>query len=204
MVLNDGTKQYQHHSDGLNQESGGCLKDFRNRPYPVKLRIIYLRGTLEVSMERMNCTHTHMQTHTPYLTHILSFTHTHTRHPTSHTHTHTQLWVHEGISLTEDDYELCTKLENIPGLAWIPREGYFGVTAATGGLSDDHDVLSFITHSLTPLEERSQEVSGLLILTNAHGLLLLTNAHGLLIDAILSRNGTWGQRHCILSGQLVY
>lgn len=62
------------------------------------------------------------------------------------------------MSISEDDYELCAKLENIPELGWIPSSGYFGVTAATGGLSDDHDALSFITHSLVPLEDRKEEV----------------------------------------------
>lgn len=66
--------------------------------------------------------------------------------------------MHEGVSLSEDEYELCAKLENIPELKWIPSTGYFGVTAATGGLSDDHDVMSFITHTLVPLEDRKDEV----------------------------------------------
>ncbi|XP_064388414.1 protein ERGIC-53-like [Halichondria panicea] len=114
VVLNDGTRQYQHHTDGKNTESGGCVKDFRNRPYPVKMKVVYLRGTLEV-------------------------------------------WIHEGVSLTEDDYELCTKLEHLPELSWLPKQGYLGVSAATGGLSDDHDVLSFVTHSITPLETKAQE-----------------------------------------------
>ncbi len=42
----------------------------------------------------------------------------------------------------------------------IPAEGYFGVTAATGGLSDDHDVISFITHSLLPHEQRAEDQVG--------------------------------------------
>ena len=66
--------------------------------------------------------------------------------------------MHEGVSISEDDYELCAKLEKIPELSWIPSSGYFGVTAATGGLSDDHDALSFITQTLVPLEERKEEV----------------------------------------------
>ena len=48
VVLNDGTQVYEHHSDGQRQEKANCLKEFRNRPYPVKLRIIYLRRVLEV------------------------------------------------------------------------------------------------------------------------------------------------------------
>jgi len=39
----------------------------------------------------------------------------------------------------------------------IPDEGYFGISAATGGLSDDHDVMSFIVHSLHPLDEEEVE-----------------------------------------------
>ena len=66
-----------------------------------------------------------------------------------------QVWVHEGMSSVADDYELCLRTEVTQQ---IPREGYFGVTAATGGLSDDHDVLSFVVHRLTPMEERAQEM----------------------------------------------
>ncbi len=83
--------------------------------------------------------------------------------PHTHTHTQTQVWIHEGVSLAEDDYELCTKLENLPELAWLPKQGYWGITAATGGLSDDHDVLSFTTHSIIPLETRSQEVQKIIV-----------------------------------------
>lgn len=79
-----------------------------------------------------------------------------------------QVWVHEGVSLSEDDYELCAKLEKIPELSWMPSSGYFGVTAATGGLSDDHDVLSFIAHTLEPLEERKEEVNNLKKMYNVH------------------------------------
>lgn len=78
----------------------------------MKLRIIYLRGALEI-------------------------------------------WFHDGVSLVEDDYELCLRVEDAQN---IPREGYFGVSAATGGLSDDHDVLSFVTHTLTTLEAQQAEL----------------------------------------------
>jgi len=46
----------------------------------------------------------------------------------------------------EEDYELCMRAENVN----LPKEGYFGISAATGGLADDHDVVKFLTHSLTP------------------------------------------------------
>lgn len=116
MVLNDGTKSYEHYSDGKSQESSSCLRDFRNKPYPVKIRMSYVRKVLEV-------------------------------------------WVHDGTSLSADDYELCLKLEGVPDLAVIPKDFYLGVTAATGGLSDDHDVTSFLTTSVIPLEEKVANVS---------------------------------------------
>ena len=56
---------------------------------------------------------------------------------------------------TGDDYQLCIRTESVVN---IPLEGHFGITAATGGLSDDHDVLSFLTYSLVPMEEYTQEV----------------------------------------------
>lgn len=111
-VTNDGLQRFDHSSDGTGQEIGSCMKDFRNKPNPVKMRIIYLRGTFEV-------------------------------------------WVHEGMSSVVDDYQLCLRVESPSNLL---QEGYFGITAATGGLSDDHDVMSFLTHRLVPLEERAQEV----------------------------------------------
>ena len=66
-----------------------------------------------------------------------------------------QLWVHEGVSSAVEDYQLCLRTEAISN---IPLEGYFGISAATGGLSDDHDVLSFLVHRLVPMEEQAQKV----------------------------------------------
>ena len=66
-----------------------------------------------------------------------------------------QVWVHEGMSSVVDDYQLCLRVESPSNLL---QEGYFGITAATGGRSDDHDVMLFLTHRLVPLEERAQEV----------------------------------------------
>ncbi|CAM1292150.1 LMAN1 (predicted), partial [Pycnogonum litorale] len=45
----------------------------------------------------------------------------------------------------EDNYELCFRVENIH----LPNQGHFGLSAATGGLADDHDVLKFLTYSLS-------------------------------------------------------
>ena len=35
----------------------------------------------------------------------------------------------------------------------LPQNGYFGISAATGGLADDHDVLKFSVTSLRSLDE---------------------------------------------------
>ena len=65
-------------------------------------------------------------------------------------HHYPQVWVHEGLSQRDSDFDLCGMVSTTPN---IPDEGYFGISAATGGLSDDHDVMSFIVHSLHPLDE---------------------------------------------------
>ncbi|XP_034178140.1 lectin, mannose binding protein ergic53 [Osmia lignaria lignaria] len=51
---------------------------------------------------------------------------------------------HNGMTNNEQDYEMCFRVEN----AILPEGGYFGVSAATGGLADDHDVSHLLTHSL--------------------------------------------------------
>ena len=50
-----------------------------------------------------------------------------------------------GMSNNENDFELCLRAENV----FLPSRGYFGASAATGGLADDHDVQKFMTWSLT-------------------------------------------------------
>lgn len=44
---------------------------------------------------------------------------------------------------------MCLRAENVH----LPKNGYFGLSAATGGLADDHDVLHFLTSSLYPPEQ---------------------------------------------------
>lgn len=46
----------------------------------------------------------------------------------------------------DQDFEVCFRLENVI----LPKSGYFGLSAATGGLADDHDVFHFLTTSLHP------------------------------------------------------
>lgn len=43
-----------------------------------------------------------------------------------------------------EEYEMCLRAEGVI----LPKNGYFGVSAATGGLADDHDVFHFLTTSL--------------------------------------------------------
>ncbi|NWQ71508.1 LMAN1 protein, partial [Neopipo cinnamomea] len=89
VVGNDGKLLYDHQNDGSAQALASCLRDFRNKPYPVL--------------------------------------------------------VNNGFTPDRDDYELCAKVEDLE----LPAQGYFGISAATGGLADDHDVLSFLTFRLT-------------------------------------------------------
>ncbi|XP_008560355.1 protein ERGIC-53 [Microplitis demolitor] len=56
------------------------------------------------------------------------------------------LMFHNGMTSSPDEFELCFRVENI----FLPKNGYFGVSAATGGLADDHDVMHFLTTSLSP------------------------------------------------------
>lgn len=83
-------------SDGTTQLLSGCLRDFRNKPFPTRARIEYYKNTLTVLFNN-------------------------------------------GMTQNPDEYELCMRSENVV----LPPAGYFGVSAATGGLADDHDVYHF-------------------------------------------------------------
>lgn len=43
-----------------------------------------------------------------------------------------------------EDYEMCLRSEGVV----LPKNAYFGLSAATGGLADDHDVYHFLASSL--------------------------------------------------------
>ncbi|XP_068226768.1 protein ERGIC-53 [Palaemon carinicauda] len=105
-MVNDGTIVYDHEHDGASQQLGGCLRDFRNKPFPVRARIEYYKNVLT-------------------------------------------LMVHSGMTNNDKDYEICMRAENVR----LPASGYFGVSAATGGLADDHDVLKLLVSSLRSPEE---------------------------------------------------
>ncbi|KPJ17356.1 Protein ERGIC-53 [Papilio machaon] len=112
-VVNDGTKNFDHKSDGSTQLLSGCLRDFRNKPFPTRARIEYYLNTLTV-------------------------------------------YFHNGMTNNELDYELCFRAENVA----LPRGGYFGLSAATGGLADDHDVIHLLTTSLHSTQQQGgQQIS---------------------------------------------
>ncbi|VDL79442.1 unnamed protein product [Nippostrongylus brasiliensis] len=100
LMVNDGTRSYDHHTDGSQQILSSCQRDFRNKPHPVRLRIEYLKNVLSV-------------------------------------------FVDDGMQPVPR-YEACIRVENI----YLPRNGHFGVSAATGGLADDHDIIDFSVFSL--------------------------------------------------------
>ncbi|KAM3721822.1 Protein ERGIC-53 [Dirofilaria immitis] len=100
LMINDGTRQYDHQTDGSQQMLSGCQKDFRNKPYPVHLKIEYLHNVLTVSLS-------------------------------------------DGLQAVPR-YELCIRSENI----FLPKNGFFGISAATGGLADDHDIIEYSVFSL--------------------------------------------------------
>ncbi|CAF97157.1 unnamed protein product, partial [Tetraodon nigroviridis] len=102
VVGNNGKLVYDHQNDGTTQALGTCLRDFRNKPYPIRAKITYYKKTLTVM-------------------------------------------INNGFTPNKDDFEFCTKVDNMI----IPTEGFFGISAATGGLADDHDVLSFLLFRLT-------------------------------------------------------
>ena len=47
-MYNDGTKSYDHQHDGSSQIQGSCIRDFRNKPLPVRLKIEYINQELMV------------------------------------------------------------------------------------------------------------------------------------------------------------
>ena len=40
---------YDTFRDGIQQQLGGCLRDFRNKPYPVRVKLEYFKKALSVS-----------------------------------------------------------------------------------------------------------------------------------------------------------
>lgn len=103
----------------------GCLRDFRNKPFPTKARVEYYQNTLTVLFSN-------------------------------------------GMSNNEEDYEMCLRAENVV----LPKNGYFGISAATGGLADDHDVIHFLTNSLHPVDQTQTHQGRIVIYHIIHACIL--------------------------------
>ncbi|CAF3575516.1 unnamed protein product [Adineta steineri] len=109
VMINDGTKSYDHHQDGSGQIQGSCIRDFRNKPHPIRLKIEYINQALTI-------------------------------------------YINNGISQDDNAFEFCTRIDGMQ----LPKSGYLGVTAATGGLADDHDVLEFLTNTYSDKQATPQ------------------------------------------------
>ncbi|XP_063870734.1 protein ERGIC-53-like isoform X1 [Scylla paramamosain] len=255
-MVNDGTKVYDHEHDGLSQQLGGCLRDFRNKPFPVRAKVEYYHNVFTLKTQNIEYDYIKMQeedlqegpqstkspndhgevTAQPAIqeepTAVVSSHHdeghdllesdapseksftteaidagytlveaihdiaeeelsegwgwfgagssdepivTTSAPPISYLNTTTKvekrrrkrqrkrggkkkknvrktspgLMIHSGMTNNEKDYEICMRAENVH----LPPSGHFGVSAATGGLADDHDVLKFLVSSLRSPEE---------------------------------------------------
>ncbi|KAF6351559.1 lectin, mannose binding 1 like [Rhinolophus ferrumequinum] len=100
VLASDGHTHSELLREGASRVLGSCYRDFRNRPYPFRVRITYWGQRLHVSLN-------------------------------------------SGLTPNDPD-EVCVEV----GPLLLAPGGFFGVTAATSTLADDHDVLSFLTYSL--------------------------------------------------------
>ncbi|XP_045620916.1 protein ERGIC-53 isoform X2 [Procambarus clarkii] len=277
-MVNDGSKIYDHEHDGLSQQLGGCLRDFRNKPFPVRAKIEYYKNVLTVKTQLLEFDYSKLEERDPDIDNItlgdtepfsdsltttypvaaettlppvydeypgttsqssdiystamtyfgyeeeatssspdsesttttastilgdgftrdgLDTSHlfmetvhvageeelsagrgwygsseptaatttpkpekkkrrkrqrkrrTTTRRRRKRVHSTSPLMIHSGMTNNEKDYEICMRAENV----FLPATGHFGVSAATGGLADDHDVLKFLVSSMRSPEE---------------------------------------------------
>lgn len=56
-LVNDGTVEYDHDSDGTHQEVAGCQSFFRNVDFDVFVRVIYRNGVRGCKLLRASCVH---------------------------------------------------------------------------------------------------------------------------------------------------
>uniref|UniRef100_A0AC34GB50 L-type lectin-like domain-containing protein n=1 Tax=Panagrolaimus sp. ES5 TaxID=591445 RepID=A0AC34GB50_9BILA len=50
VMINDGTRSYDHQTDGAQQILTGCQRDFRNKPFPIHVKVEYVKNVLTVSL----------------------------------------------------------------------------------------------------------------------------------------------------------
>ncbi|CAF3350686.1 unnamed protein product [Rotaria sp. Silwood1] len=113
IILQTMKEQQRFNESGSSQILRSCVRDCRNKPLPIRLKIEYINQGLTI-------------------------------------------YINNGISQDDNAFEFCTHIDHIQ----LPKVGYLGVTAATGGLADDHDVLELLTHTyfdrqvLTDLQQK--------------------------------------------------
>ena len=125
VMLNDGKIKYDADTDGMNQMQGSCIRHIRNPANPTYAKITYRDNTITV------------RRHAP------------TRDPSpnaaAHRNAHLdRLQVSVDVAGKGTAYQVCTEVKDVT----LPKGYYFGVSASTGGLADDHDILSFETYQL--------------------------------------------------------
>ncbi|RXG56711.1 Protein ERGIC-53 [Armadillidium vulgare] len=231
-MANDGNLVYDHEHDGSSQQMGGCLRDFRNKPFPIRAKIEYFKNVLTVRTQPLEFDYMSIDPSAveyslgealtehglstilidfashkipiinddidddilididSFRRHLLSIDVSTSKKETSsdgsrrtgksrlrkrnqktsksssknlklrkrktrrgaHVKDNMGVLIHNGMTDNERDYEMCYRAENV----FLPPKGYFGVTAATGGLADDHDVLRLLVHSLRSADEMAQ------------------------------------------------
>lgn len=100
VMVNNGTQHYDHESDGVQSELGGCECKFRGLEHEARILVQYYNEELSVRTDIEN----------------------------------TGIW------------RECFSVKNV----YLPPQYYFGMTAACGDLSDNHDILSIKMRQLSP------------------------------------------------------
>ncbi|KAK2103363.1 hypothetical protein P7K49_017219 [Saguinus oedipus] len=159
VLASDGHTHSEQPGDGAGQVLGSCYRDFRNQPHPFRARITYLG-------QRLRNPNTHPERTDIRAPETRSAGHLHailTPSPRAACPPmargargargvsgrddpptiHSLVSLNSGLTPRDPD-EVCV---DVGPLRLVPG-GFFGVSAATDTLADDHDVLSFLTFSL--------------------------------------------------------
>ena len=112
-MVNNGSLHYDHDRDGTHSQISGCHCEFRAQPHNTYAIISYMDGVLAVSV--------------PFPPRVCP----------GHPSPPPLLQVHTSVDGT-NDWNECFVVDNIN----LPTGYYFGFTAATGELADNHDIIS--------------------------------------------------------------
>lgn len=120
-------------SDGATQALGTCLRDFRNKPYPIRAKITYYKKTLTVRKKTLCSEWRQLLSERVGRGHSVGLL-----AQLAWSVLRLQVMINNGFTPNKDDYEFCTKVVDMI----IPTEGFFGISAATGGLAGSLTVLN--------------------------------------------------------------